>query len=82
MAGSFRPEEYEMTVTPLFGRTSRLSENFECECGSQWFELRGSAPDLPPAVVFDAHGHITATAALPQCIECGLVPDLPTDVID
>lgn len=66
------------SVTQLHGRTARPAGNFRCECGSEWFALGGSTPDLPPAVVFDARGRITATAALPRCIDCGRVPDLPT----
>jgi len=69
------------SVTPLFGRTPHPDEptpHLRCVgCGSEWFELRGAAPDMPPAAVFSADGRIAATAVRPQCIECGLTPDLP-----
>lgn len=46
----------------------------ECDCGSQWFVLKGRPSDPTVAshgaVTLDATGHVTGFAGAPHCSDC------------
>lgn len=50
---------------------------FECECGSQWFDLTLDAPvpDGKPngSILLNAYGSPTGYAGLPTCRDCGKI---------
>lgn len=57
-------------------RTARAGDRAaECDCGSQWFVLKGRTTDPAVAsngaVTLDVDGRVTGYAGTPHCGDCG-----------
>lgn len=68
----------KMTVVDLNSRRAKadVADVARCECGGEWFVLRGwpSDPDVARhgALTFTASGRVTGYTGQPCCADCGL----------